>query len=146
TDEIACEDVMRAAVAQIGSVDILVNNAGIYPRAGPVPDLDWQILQRTIEVNFYAAVRYTMAAARRMQAGGCVVNVSSIESLRPSARGISHYCSSKAALNAFTRSSAVDLAERGIRVNAVLPGLVATEGTQASPKDTADRFALRAPS
>jgi NAD(P)-dependent dehydrogenase (short-subunit alcohol dehydrogenase family) len=125
---------------------MLVNNAGIYPPAGQLPDIDLDVHSRTYAVNVFGPLRCTAEAARRMEAGGRIVNISSMESLRPSGPGLSHYSATKAALNAITRASAVDLAERGIRVNAVLPGLIETEGTSRTPRELFDQVAARAPS
>ena len=79
------------------------------------------------------------------QRPGVVVNISSIDSLRPSAPGLGHYGASKAALNALTRSVAVEYGPRGIRVNALLPGVIATEGTSRTPEEARAVWAARAP-
>ena len=100
---------------------------------------------RTFEVNVKAVLRCTANAARRMAPGGRIINLSSIESIRPSSPSTSHYNIAKAAVNALTRAAAVDLAPLGIRVNAILPGVVLTEGTSAIPSAMMDEFARHAP-
>ena len=139
-------EVMEAALREFGRLDILVNNAGIYPPGGRLPDIDWDAHSRTYAVNVFGPLRCTSEAARRMKPGSRIINMSSMESLRPSGPGLSHYSATKAALNAITRASAVDLSEQGIRVNAILPGLIKTEGTSGHPQELFDMIAQRAPS
>jgi NAD(P)-dependent dehydrogenase (short-subunit alcohol dehydrogenase family) len=145
SDAAATPVVVDRCVDQFGQLDVLVNNAGVYPPGAPLPALDQQMLDRTLDINFKATARYLSEAARRMRPGSRIINVSSVESLRPAGPGLLHYCASKAAVNALTRSGAVDLAPLGIRVNAILPGFVDTEGTRATPKEAAQHFAQRAP-
>jgi NAD(P)-dependent dehydrogenase (short-subunit alcohol dehydrogenase family) len=122
---------IEAAIVQFGRLDILVNNAGIYPPGTRLPEIDWSVYEKTFAVNVFGALRCTSEAARRMKPGGRIINISSMESIRPSGPGAVHYSTTKSALNGITRASAVDLAPLGIRVNAVLPGLIRTEGTRA---------------
>jgi NAD(P)-dependent dehydrogenase (short-subunit alcohol dehydrogenase family) len=86
-------------------------------------------------VNLRGAFLCTRAAAAAMRTagrGGRVVNVSSIESVRPSFIGVAAYSASKGGLNLFTQSAALDLARHGINVTAVCPGAVLTDGTAAT--------------
>jgi NAD(P)-dependent dehydrogenase (short-subunit alcohol dehydrogenase family) len=138
------ETAIASAVAAFGRIDVLVNNAGIYRPAGTLPDIDWDLFERTQAINFFAPLRAMSAAARHMSAGRRIINISSMESLRPSGPGIANYAASKAALNAVARQGAVDFAERGIRVNAILPGLIRTEGTAAA-SGLFGQIAARAP-
>lgn len=119
----------EVAMDRFGKLDGLVNNAGVYPVSDPLPDVDWDLFDKTFNVNLKGALRYSSEAARRMKPGSAILNMSSIVSLRPSGPGIAYYSTSKAALNALTRASAVDLAPLGIRVNSVLPGIITTPGT-----------------
>jgi NAD(P)-dependent dehydrogenase (short-subunit alcohol dehydrogenase family) len=137
---------METAAGEFGRLDILVNNAGIYPPGAILPEIDWPTYERTYAVNVFGPLRCTSEAARRMKSGGRIINMSSMESLRPSGPSNTHYSSTKAALNGVTRSSAVDLAPLGIRVNAILPGLVKTEGTSRVPEQLFDLISARAPS
>jgi NAD(P)-dependent dehydrogenase (short-subunit alcohol dehydrogenase family) len=139
------EEVVEATVKTFGRLDILVNNAGIYPRGPRLPDADWDIIERTYAVDLMAPLRCISQAARRMAPGSAIVNVSSMESLRPSGPGNAHYSSAKAALNAVTRAAAVDLGPQGVRVNAVLPGLIHTEGTSHVPDEFLQHVAGRTP-
>ena len=130
-DASTAQSVIRATTEKFQGLDVLVNNAGVYPPGDPLPQLDSEIFERTFKVNVHGTYQYMSEAARVMPSGGCIINISSITSLRPTGPGIAHYASSKAAVNGLTRSGAVDLAPLGIRVNAVLPGVIPTEGTSS---------------
>lgn len=141
-----CELMVDTAISRFGRLDVLVNNAGIYPPFPRLPDVDWELFDRTLDINVKAVLRCTVEAARRMKPGGRIINMSSMESIRPSGPSASHYNITKGAVNAMTRAAAVDLAPLGIRVNAVLPGFIMTEGTSAMPAAALEQFARRAPS
>lgn len=139
------ESLIDAAHADAGALAGLVNCAGIYP-VTPLLDLACAEWDRVIDTNLRAPFLVTQAVARRMvlSGGGSVVNVSSTASTlaRP---GIAHYGASKAALNQLTRVMAIELAPHGIRVNAVLPGVIATEAAMAVPPDEAAAKLARIP-
>lgn len=112
-----------------GRLDGLVNNAADQT---PVPladltDDDWS---RMLQANVIAATRITRAALPVLAPGGSIVNVSSVEG-SSAFPDHAHYAASKAALESFTRSLARDLGPRGIRSNAVAPGLIEREGLEA---------------
>jgi NAD(P)-dependent dehydrogenase (short-subunit alcohol dehydrogenase family) len=116
-----------------GPLDGLVNCAGIYPVTSLL-DLSADEWDRVLSLNLRTPFLLTQAVARRLIAekrGGSIVNISSTASLlaRP---GISHYGASKAGLNQLTRNMAIELASHGIRVNAILPGVIETETVQAT--------------
>jgi NAD(P)-dependent dehydrogenase (short-subunit alcohol dehydrogenase family) len=146
SDPASVTAMIEAAIAQFGRLDILVNNAGIYPPVPRLPQIDWAAYEKAFAVNVFGAFRCTAEAATRMTPGGRIINISSMESVRPSGPGAAHYSTTKSAVNGMTRASAVDLAALGIRVNAVLPGLIKTEGTSRIPQDMMDRVAEHAPS
>jgi NAD(P)-dependent dehydrogenase (short-subunit alcohol dehydrogenase family) len=111
-----------------GPLSGLVNCAGIYPNT-PFLELSASEWDAVLGVNLRAPFLVTQAVARVMiadGAGGSIVNISSTSS-RLARPGIAHYGASKAALNQLTAVTAIELAPHGIRVNAVLPGLVGTE-------------------
>jgi 3-oxoacyl-[acyl-carrier protein] reductase len=123
------ESVSRAlgeVEARFGRLDALVNNAGIQ-KWTPIADMDWSTWSRVLDVNLNGVARcLSRACALIEKTGGAVVNVVSIAA----ERGVpmrAPYSASKAAVIALTRAAAVEWAERGIRVNAVGPGYVATE-------------------
>jgi 3-oxoacyl-[acyl-carrier protein] reductase len=111
-------------------VDILVNDAGIN-RVAPVNEIDLQDLHETLQVNLLAAFRLTQILSARMRQNkyGRIVNISSIWSL-VSRAGRTSYAMSKAALNAMTRSLAIELAADNVLINAVAPGYVMTDLTR----------------
>ncbi len=114
-------------LATLGRVDILVNNAGIF-RAGPFLDVSEDDWDAVIGVNLKGAFLVGQAVARAMAAtgGGAIVNMSSVNGVTAIA-DIASYNASKGAINQLTRAMALALADRGIRVNAVAPGTIATE-------------------
>lgn len=115
------------AVADYGGLDILHNNVGIVRMGGVVdlPEADWD---RVFEVNLksvYLAMKYAIPHMIA-RGGGAIVNVSSISSLRYLGSPYVSYYTSKAALNHLTRVTAAEFADRQIRVNTILPGLMDT--------------------
>jgi NAD(P)-dependent dehydrogenase (short-subunit alcohol dehydrogenase family) len=117
-------------VAELGEtkLDILVNNAGVW---GPTPlgstSLDW--LNTMLDVNVKAVFWLTQALLPQLQEGARIVNVSSLAARIGRAGGRSVYGATKAAVDAFTRNWAMELAPRKIRVNAVAPGYIDTDMT-----------------
>lgn len=130
------------ALEQFGRVDILVNNAAFHgPRDGFLASVeaDWRII---FEVNVIAAAALARTAARAMlQRGGAIVNVGSIQAAMPVA-SYAAYASSKGALESLTRALAVELSVDRIRVNAVTPGVIATEAFEMALAENADRPTL----
>ncbi len=110
-------------------LDILVNNAGIYPTTGPVADVTDEFVHRMLDVNVRAQFSATRDAADRMPNGGTIVNMASIAGLGGGAN-ISAYSASKGAVIALTRAHANELGPKGIRVNAIAPGIIDTPGVQ----------------
>ena len=108
-----------------GGLDILVNNAGIT-HAAELNELTEEGFDRVIAVNVKAATFATQAAARLMQEGGSIINLSSVNAVLAIPNQIS-YAISKGAIRQLTNVTAVALAPRGIRVNAIGPGTIMTE-------------------
>lgn len=124
--------VVRAANEQIGGVDVLVNNAGIFPMV-PMMRMESDLWDRIHAVNLRALAFLSQAAARRMHEqgrGGSIINIGSVDSLHPSRVGLAAYDASKGGVWMFTKSFALEAAPIGVRVNAILPGAIDTEGTQ----------------
>jgi NAD(P)-dependent dehydrogenase (short-subunit alcohol dehydrogenase family) len=124
-----CERMVAAAVGRFGAVDILVNNAAAFSLL-PLIDAEAAEAARFFAVNAIGALNSARALARwAIEHGrsGAIVNVSSIAAGRP-VPGLGLYSASKAALESLTRSMAVEWAGKGLRVNAVAPGHVKTEG------------------
>ncbi|MBE01882.1 SDR family oxidoreductase [Marinobacter lutaoensis] len=115
-----------------GRIDILVNNAAANPYFGPVEDTDPGAFQKTVDVNIRGYFFMSAQAARRMKptGGGAIVNVASVNGVNPGHfQGI--YSVTKAAVIAMTKSFAMELGPRNIRVNALLPGLTDTKFASA---------------
>ena len=124
-----CERLIAATVDRFGAVDILVNNAALFA-VQPLINVDAAEAARFFAVNAIGPLIASRAFARwaiEQGRGGAIVNISSIAAGKP-AEGVALYSASKAALESLTRSMAVEWARHGLRVNAVAPGHVATEG------------------
>jgi NAD(P)-dependent dehydrogenase (short-subunit alcohol dehydrogenase family) len=124
-----CERMIATTVEQLGAVDILVNNAALFAVL-PLIDAGAAEAARFFAVNAIGPLNAGRAFARWAidhKRAGAIVNVSSIAAGRP-APGLGLYSASKAALDSLTRSMAVEWAGKGLRVNAVAPGHVTTEG------------------
>ena len=125
------EQMAQQTVQRFGRIDILINNAGIMGAYGII-DMKEADLNRTLEVNLKGIIFCSQAVARHMieQKSGKIVNVGSSISSRASvcnlSGGAADYCASKAAVQAFTRSLAMELAPHGINVNAIAPGVTNT--------------------
>jgi NAD(P)-dependent dehydrogenase (short-subunit alcohol dehydrogenase family) len=117
----ACAAAVSAAVDRFGRLDVLVNSAGVWVE-GPtdtMTEADWD---RVVDVNLKGTFGMCRAAIPALEAtGGCIVNVSSDAGLWGN-KGAAIYCASKGGVTVLSKALAVELAERGIRVNAVCPG------------------------
>lgn len=129
-----CTDLFDAVKKEFGRVDVLVNNAGIT-RDGLLLRMSEADYDAVLDTNLKGAVFCCKAASRMMihQRYGRIVNMTSIVGLRGNA-GQVNYAASKAGLIGVTKSLAKELASRGVTVNAVAPGFVATEMTDAMPE------------
>jgi len=117
-------------IAAVKGVDILVNNAP-HVGMGMITDTGLEDFQQNFKVNMDAPYMGTRAAMSHMaDKGGSIINISSVNGSR-AMQGMSGYSASKAALEHFTRSAAMEGARAGIRVNSVTPGPIMTPGTEA---------------
>ncbi len=124
--------------AEYGRLDILINNAATNPWYGPAADLSPEAFDKTVEVNLKGPY-FMLARAVPLMAkggGGSVVNVASIAALTPPP-GQAVYSMTKAGLISITRSFAKEYGKQGIRVNAILPGVVETKLAAAMIEDPA---------
>ncbi len=125
TDEDQVQALITGAVAEYGRIDVMINNAGLGGTRSIVDmtDEEWT---RVVDVTLNGTFRCTRAALRQMvkQKGGAVVNNASVVGWRAQ-EGQAHYAAAKAGVMALTRCAAMDVAEHGIRVNAVAPSLAA---------------------
>jgi 3-oxoacyl-[acyl-carrier protein] reductase len=121
-------DLVARAAGEIGPIDILVNNAGSLVKRIPLADLTQQSYQEVMDLNLTSAVFCTREVAPSMieRKQGAIINLVSIAGRNGGGPGAVIYAAAKAALIAFTKGMARDLAPHGIRVNAVSPGVIAT--------------------
>lgn len=134
-----------AALAELGGVDIIVNNAGAarphLGGIGSIPDEEWV---DALDLNYLSAVRLTTAllpALHEAGAGSVIVNISSAAALTP-APPLAHYGAAKAALNAYSKALAAELAPAGIRVATIVPGNVLTPGADELRQTIADAMGV----
>lgn len=111
--------------AKFGKVDILFVNAGVF-FGEPVGQITENIFDTVMNINFKGALFTTEKFLPILSDGASVINLSSVSSFA-ALPGTAIYAASKAALNSYTRTSAIELAPRKIRVNAIIPGMVATD-------------------
>lgn len=125
------EDAIALAMSKFGRLDIAVNNAGVS-RGAPIIDLEesaWDFTVDTVLKGVFLSTKHEARAMKDNKDGGVIVNIASLNAHVPMHTG-SGYASAKAGVEMFTKSSALELAKYGIRVNAVLPGLIDTPLTQ----------------
>lgn len=125
--DLADEAAIAALLGGLERLDILVHNAGYFPLT-PFAEITPAILQRTLAVNLSALFWMTQGALPlfELRGKGCVLVTSSVTGPRVAYPGLSHYAASKAGVNGFIRSAALELARRGVRVNGVEPGMIRT--------------------
>jgi len=131
SDEASVVAMMDREKAAFGRLDILVNNAALQNRA-LLADTSVDYWDRIQAVNLRGPFLCLREATKLMGSGGAVVNISSTGAVHPVMPGLAAYGASKGGLSQLTRNAALELAPAGIRVNAVLPGGVMTEGGMAS--------------
>jgi 2-deoxy-D-gluconate 3-dehydrogenase len=135
--EAAIDDLVSRTATELGGLDVLVNNAGIYPFTDflDIPTAQWD---QVVGLNLRGVFLATQRAGRHMARsgrGGRIVNIASVQALRPSGPGVAHYNVSKAGVVMLTKSAALELGPKGIAVNAVAPGVIETPGTRGMIED-----------
>ena len=130
-DAASCVAAVERIADRTGRIDVLVNNAGII-RDGPLAGFSDEDVAEVLDTNVTGVFNVTRAVVPFMIArrSGRIVNLSSVSGEK-GGRGQTNYAASKGAVNAFTRALAVELAPRKIAVNAVAPGVIDTEMSQA---------------
>jgi NAD(P)-dependent dehydrogenase (short-subunit alcohol dehydrogenase family) len=126
-----CEALVTRAVREMRHLDVLVNNAGIAPVPPSLGGITAQLFDKTITVNLKGPLRLMSLAAEHLPAGGSVINISSLASLRPTPETVV-YTAAKAGLNVLTRAATQELGPKGIRVNAIVCGTFHTDSFDRS--------------
>jgi 3-oxoacyl-[acyl-carrier protein] reductase len=142
-DSAACTALVEQVVERTGRIDLLVNNAGVI-RDNLLAMLQDQDVRDVLETNVGGAFNMSRAVVPQLlsQRRGKIVNISSVAADK-GGRGQTNYAASKGAINALTRSLAVELASRGIQVNAVAPGVIETEMSRAVRERAGDQVQSR---
>jgi 3-hydroxy acid dehydrogenase/malonic semialdehyde reductase len=126
-DRASCEHFVEAAVDALGAIDVLVNNAGLALGRDPIDASTEEDEETVLETNVNGLIRITRLVLPHLRDGaGHIVNMGSVAAIWPYANG-ALYCTSKAAVHAFSRSLREDLLGRPIRVTTIAPGLVETD-------------------
>lgn len=124
-DEEFCKESVEKTVKEFGHLDILVNNAGTQTEQKSLEDISTEQLRETFETNIFSQFWMTKYALKHLKKGASIINTTSVTAYRGSPSLID-YSSTKGAILTFTRSLSGNLAEKGIRVNAVAPGPIWT--------------------
>jgi NAD(P)-dependent dehydrogenase (short-subunit alcohol dehydrogenase family) len=120
-----CRQAVEQTVSELGRLDILVNNAAVQFPQKNIEEIDAEQLERTFHTNIFGMFFMVKAAMPHFSEGSAIINTTSVTAYRGSG-GLLDYSSTKGAIEAFTRSLALNLAEKGIRVNSVAPGPIWT--------------------
>ena len=120
-----CQALVDRAVDELGRLDVLVNNAGYQMAYESFLDIPPEEIDFVFRTNVIAMFHLCQAAVPHMQPGSTIINTTSIQAAQPSPQ-LLHYSATKGAISTFTKGLAQEVAERGIRVNAVAPGPIWT--------------------
>jgi 3-oxoacyl-[acyl-carrier protein] reductase len=141
-DESAVDDLIQQAGERLDGLDILVNNAAAVTPTAAIAETDVEVWDEAMTTNARATFLLVRHAARSMRDGGRIVNISTLNTIRPVA-GIASYV---AAVEQLTRVAAIELGPRGITANVVSPGFTDTDLLRAvSPKDVLPQLAKMSP-
>ncbi len=145
SNEASVTEALNVAIEKSGGLDILVNNAGITKDnfIFRMSTDDWNSI---IETNLTSAFFFCKLVSRHMlnRKSGSIINMSSIVGVHGNA-GQTNYCASKAGLIGFSKSLALELASRGVRVNSIAPGFIETEMTDKIPEKNREEMLTRIP-
>ena len=125
SEEENCEQIIDEVITEFGGINILVNNAGKQFPQDDIANISEDQLRETFETNFFGLFYLTKAALKHMTDGDAIINTSSVTAYNGSP-GLLDYSATKGAITSFTRSLALNLVDKGIRVNAVAPGPIWT--------------------
>jgi NAD(P)-dependent dehydrogenase (short-subunit alcohol dehydrogenase family) len=126
TDESTCQKIIDTVVEQLGGIDILVNNAAYQmAQMGGITEITTDQFDRVMKTNLYAMFWLCQKAIPHMDPGSTIINTSSVQAVTPSPE-LLDYATTKAGIFNFSKGLALQLAEKGIRVNVVAPGPIWT--------------------
>jgi NAD(P)-dependent dehydrogenase (short-subunit alcohol dehydrogenase family) len=146
TDEQFCKQLVDKTVQALGGIDLLANVAGKQVAMKDIADITTEQLEQTFATNVYAMFWLCKYAVPHLPPGGAIINTASIQSYQPS-ETLLDYASTKAAIVAFTKALAKQVADKGIRVNAVAPGPVWTplQPSHGQPPEKIPKFGANTP-
>jgi 3-oxoacyl-[acyl-carrier protein] reductase len=129
--------VVDEAAKALGRLDILVNNAGALIRRAPFTEIDRELYEQVLNLNVGSLLEASQAAVPYLEAqsGGAIINLGSIAGNNGGAPGSGIYATAKAAVHNLTRSMAMELGAKNIRVNAIAPGVILTPFHAATPPE-----------
>lgn len=140
-----CMDIIDEVMQNVGKIDILINNAGVQFPKESILDISDEQLKDTFETNIFSYFYITKAALPHLKENSCIINTTSITAF-DGKKNLIDYSASKGAVTVFTKSLALSLADKKIRVNAVAPGPIWTPLIPASfSKEEVSRFGLDVP-
>lgn len=140
-----CAEFIAHTIERLGRIDILVNNAGEQHPAEKLEDITEEQLERTFRSNIFSMFFMTKAALAHLKEGNVIINTSSVTAFKGNPQ-LLDYSATKGAITSFTRSLAISLAGRGIRVNSVAPGPVWTPLIPSTfPPDKVKEFGKNVP-
>lgn len=126
---------MAKTEKEFKKIDVMINNAGIYPTK-PVLKMEASLWEKTLHINLLGTFLCSREAGKSMtrNGGGNIINIASVDALHPSMVGLAAYDASKHGVWGFTKNFALEVAGSNIRVNAIAPGPVRTEGVEKLTK------------
>jgi 3-oxoacyl-[acyl-carrier protein] reductase len=146
TDQASCEGAVRSVLDEHGRVDILCSNAGIYPqtRVADMTEADWDRIFAINVKGMFFMIKAVLPGMRERRSGRIVLT-SSVTGPVTGYPGWAHYGATKAAMLGFMRSAAIEVAQEGVTINAVMPGNILTEGMEGMGREYIDNLAASIP-
>lgn len=142
--EVNCQDIVKQTIAEFGKIDIVVNNAAIQVPKTDFSEITEEQWDETFRVNIYGQFFLCKAALPHLKAGASIINNASVNAFKGNIQLVD-YTSTKGAIMGFTRSIALQLVEKGIRVNAVAPGPIWTPLIPSTMHKTKEEFGQDVP-